>query len=76
MTNYKKKFIKELQDEISSAKLCIAQTEARIKIHLPQAIKELELKIVNLKELLEAVKANDSFSEPIFSYENNEEDYD
>jgi DNA mismatch repair ATPase MutS len=76
MTNFKQKFIKELEREIESSKRQIVYIEEQIKINLPQVINEHYIKISNLNELLKDIENTDSFSEPIFSYENNEEDYD
>jgi hypothetical protein len=76
MKNYKQKFIKELESEIAQTKLNIANLEAQIKIHIPVAIKENELKIINLKALLNDVLTSDTFNEPIFSYCNNEDGYE
>ena len=77
MTNFKKKFIKELEGEINDTLRNIAYIEGQINVHLPKAIHDSYIKISNLKELVKSIQNNDSFSDPIFSYENNEEeDYD
>lgn len=75
--NYKEKFKKELESEIQNTIKHIQYLDEQIKTNLPKAIHECYLKISNLKELLKSVENNDSFSDPRFSYVNNEEeDYD
>lgn len=76
MINYKKKFTIQLEQEIQDTANHITYLENQIKVHLPKAIQECHVKISNLHELLKDIKNNDSFSDPIFSYENNEEEYD
>jgi hypothetical protein len=74
MINYKEKFKKQLESEIESTVKHIKYLDDQIKTNLPKAINECYLKISNLKELLKSVENNDSFSDPIFSYINNEDD--
>ncbi len=77
MINYKEKFKKELEREINDALKHIAYLEGQIKVHLPKVIHDHHIKISNLKQLLKDIENNDSFTDPIFSYCNNEdEDYD
>jgi hypothetical protein len=75
MTNYKKKFITELELEIQNTANHITHLENQINLFIPKSIQECNLKIKNLYELLENVKNNDSFTDPIFSYCNNEGQY-
>lgn len=69
MINLKIKFTKEIQNEIESAKERIKYWNKQIKTDLPLAIKREIQNIENLEGLLEDMDKSSHFTDPVFSYE-------
>lgn len=75
MTNHKKNMINDLNAEIKNCDYRIKHLLEQLQ-NIPKIIEEVQLERKNLEELISAVHADNSFTDPVFSYENNEEDYD
>lgn len=72
MRNLKQKFIKDINNEIEDAYENIGRYKLQLE-SIPIYIKQVELQIENLKGLLVSVEADQHFTDPVFSYE---EEYD